>query len=137
MVELIFVIVILGILAAVAIPRLAASRDDAEVAKGRSEVSSIRSSIVLKRSQNLMSGGGANPATLDGATAGVAGALLFDEVLDYGIPAGSSSGKWRKDDANSYSFSANGAWIAFDYNATSGRFNCKNPDSQGCLDLTR
>ncbi|MSN97145.1 prepilin-type N-terminal cleavage/methylation domain-containing protein, partial [Campylobacter sp. FMV-PI01] len=30
MIELIFVIVILGILAAVAIPRLAATRDDAE-----------------------------------------------------------------------------------------------------------
>lgn len=33
MIELIFVIVILGILAAVAIPRLAATRDDAELAK--------------------------------------------------------------------------------------------------------
>ena len=31
MIELIFVIVILGILAAVAIPRLAATRDDAEM----------------------------------------------------------------------------------------------------------
>lgn len=137
MIEIVFAIVILGILAAVAIPRLAASRDDAELAKGRSEVSSIRSSIVLKRSQNLMSGGGANPATLDDATAGVAGALLFDKVLDYGIPAGANSGKWRKDDASSYSFNVNGAWIAFDYNATSGKFNCKDSSSQGCLDLTR
>ena len=33
MIELIFVIVILGVLASVAIPRLAATRDDAEVAK--------------------------------------------------------------------------------------------------------
>ena len=33
MIELIFVIVILGILAAVAIPRLAATRDDAEITK--------------------------------------------------------------------------------------------------------
>ncbi len=33
MIELIFVIVILGILAAVAIPRLAATRDDAKIAK--------------------------------------------------------------------------------------------------------
>jgi general secretion pathway protein G len=32
MIELIFVIVILGILAAVAIPRLAATRDDAKIA---------------------------------------------------------------------------------------------------------
>ncbi len=38
MIELIFVIVILGILAAVAIPRLAATRDDANIAKSLSEI---------------------------------------------------------------------------------------------------
>ena len=38
MIELIFVIVILGILAAVAIPRLAATRDDAEISKVASNV---------------------------------------------------------------------------------------------------
>jgi len=41
MIELIFVIVILGILAAVAIPRLAATRDDAKISKGASEVSTF------------------------------------------------------------------------------------------------
>ncbi|CZE46671.1 type II secretion system protein [Campylobacter geochelonis] len=39
MIELIFVIVILGILAAVAIPRLAATRDDAEITKTISNAS--------------------------------------------------------------------------------------------------
>ena len=38
MIELIFVIVILGILAAVAIPRLAATRDDAGISKVLSEI---------------------------------------------------------------------------------------------------
>ena len=38
MVELIFVIIILGILAAMAIPKLAATRDDAEIAKGASDL---------------------------------------------------------------------------------------------------
>ena len=47
MIELVFVIVILGILAAVAVPRLAASRDDAHIAKGRADVASIRSGILL------------------------------------------------------------------------------------------
>ena len=41
MVELIFVIVIIGILAAVAIPRLAATRDDAKVVTGLSEIAMI------------------------------------------------------------------------------------------------
>ena len=45
MIELIFVIVILGILAAVAIPRLAATRDDAEVAKASTNISTTISDI--------------------------------------------------------------------------------------------
>ena len=45
MIELIFVIVILGILAAVAIPRLAATRDDAEVAKAASNSATALSEV--------------------------------------------------------------------------------------------
>ncbi len=45
MIELIFVIVILGILAAVAIPKLAATRDDAKISKGASEVATIVADI--------------------------------------------------------------------------------------------
>ncbi len=41
MIELIFVIVILGILASVAIPKLAATRDDAKISKAASEVSTL------------------------------------------------------------------------------------------------
>ncbi len=45
MIELIFVIVILGILAAVAIPKLAATRTDAEVAKITTEVATLVSDL--------------------------------------------------------------------------------------------
>ncbi len=41
MIELIFVIVILGILAAVAIPRLAATRDDARAASLKTDISTV------------------------------------------------------------------------------------------------
>lgn len=41
MIELIFVIVILGILAAVAIPRLAATRDDAQVSAAASDIATL------------------------------------------------------------------------------------------------
>ncbi|MEZ7933981.1 MAG: prepilin-type cleavage/methylation domain-containing protein [Sulfurospirillum sp.] len=41
MIELIFVIVILGILAAVAIPRLAATRDDAAVSAATADISTL------------------------------------------------------------------------------------------------
>ena len=45
MIELIFVIVILGILAAVAIPRLAATRDDAEISKAATNIQTAISDI--------------------------------------------------------------------------------------------
>ena len=46
MIELIFVIVIIGILAAVAIPKLAATRDDATDAKVKANVATCLSDVV-------------------------------------------------------------------------------------------
>ena len=45
MIELIFVIVILGILAAVAIPKMMATRTDATITKGRADVKTISNEI--------------------------------------------------------------------------------------------
>jgi len=45
MIELIFVIVILGILAAVAIPRLAATRDDAKISKMASNITTAKTEV--------------------------------------------------------------------------------------------
>ena len=61
MIELIFVIVILGVLASVAIPRLAATRDDAEVAKAATNLTTAVSDLTAyytakgKFSSNLKS----------------------------------------------------------------------------------
>jgi len=46
MIELIFVIVILGILAAIAIPRLAATRDDAEVVKASTNFDTLQQDLM-------------------------------------------------------------------------------------------
>ena len=48
MIELVFVIVILGVLAAVAVPRFVATRTDAQVATARSDLSSVQKAIVAK-----------------------------------------------------------------------------------------
>ena len=45
MIELIFVIVILGILAAVAIPKLAATRDDAKISKMATDITTAKNEI--------------------------------------------------------------------------------------------
>ena len=48
MIELVFVIVILGVLAAVAVPRFVATRTDAQIATARSDMASAQKAIVAK-----------------------------------------------------------------------------------------
>jgi len=68
MIELIFVIVILGILAAVAIPRLAATREDAAAARVTQDADTVVTNITtaalatgtLAANLNTVAGGGAN-----------------------------------------------------------------------------
>ena len=56
MLEIIFVIVIIGILSAVAIPKFATNRDDATVTQGISTLASIRSAISQEAQRRQMEG---------------------------------------------------------------------------------
>jgi len=56
MVELIFVIVVIGILAAIAVPKLAATRDDAEISKAIAAVGAMRSAIATERQKRILGG---------------------------------------------------------------------------------
>ena len=78
MIELIFVIVILGILAAVAVPRLTATRDDAEIAKaatndiGAYYTSQGRFGTKAQMSNVVISGGGDLTIAANGTATGTA-----------------------------------------------------------------
>ncbi len=56
MVELIFVIVIIGIPAGIAIPKFAVTRDDAIITKGRSDVATIRAALATERQKRILRG---------------------------------------------------------------------------------
>lgn len=134
MIEIVFVIVILGILSAIAIPRLAATRDDAEVAKIRADVSSIRSAIISERQSRLIKGEHFYISTLDKNTSVLTydrdNVALFDgndsdhTLLRYPIftsrntnnPANTpNSGKWLKTGFNIYTVNVGGTLIPFTY----------------------
>ena len=69
MIELIFVIVILGVLASVAIPRLAATRDDAEVAKAATNLTTAVSDITAYyTAKGTFKGSGTSNVTFDKIT---------------------------------------------------------------------
>ncbi|MDP3266088.1 MAG: type II secretion system protein [Sulfuricurvum sp.] len=141
MIELIFVIVVLGILSAIAIPKFAATRDDAQIAKGRSDVAAIRSAIVSERQGRLLRGDSAYINKLHNNTA-----TLFDNngtatstILQYGIVTqANTNGHWQNSaDQNGtswvYKYRVLGSDNSFTYNPTNGTFTCTNGTSCGLL----
>jgi general secretion pathway protein G len=144
MVELVFVIVILGILTAIAIPRLAATRDDAEIAKGRSDIAAIRAAIISERQTRLMRGESAYITKLHNGTAGDF-TTLFDTngsstLLQYGIVTqDNKNGHWDNtvggtDHAWTYTFRVMNTDNTFTYNDQNGTFKCTS--GAHCGDLT-
>ncbi|MBN1839820.1 MAG: prepilin-type N-terminal cleavage/methylation domain-containing protein [Campylobacterales bacterium] len=138
MIEMVFVIVVLGILAGIAIPKLTVTRDDAMIVKGKSQVAAIRSGIALQKSKRLLEGD-VTALTLDSNTTTTAeGQELFKNVLDYPIISKNADGHWMKTNAG-YSFKILGQSIPFTYNATTG-FTCDTTNSstgENCKSLTQ
>ncbi len=142
MIELIFVIIVLGILAGVAIPKLSATRDDATIAKMRSDIGSIRAGIVNKRNAQMMRGNNAYPKLEDGCTG------LFCNILQYGITDSGANAKngWHKlkevDGVITYQASVGSKKTTFTYcnkntkTCKAGQFICNASDPL-CDTLTR
>ncbi len=132
MVELVFVIVILGILAAIAIPKFATTRVDAQIAKGRSDISSIRSAIVTERQSRIIKGDSSWISALSGASTN-----LFDgndtnhTLLMYGLTSSSASGQWSGTDPN-YTFKVGSSDCGFHYNSSNGKFDLNTSQASIC-----
>ena len=134
MIELIYVIVILGILSAVAIPKFASTRNMADIGVARSDVAVIRSAIMSERQSRLITGDNTYIPKLS-----VAGSTLFTgdgtkTLLTYGIVAGSSTadtGKWTAsgNTGKLYDFRADTVSVRFTYNSTTGLFTCDRTDT--------
>ena len=147
MIELIFVVVILGILTAIALPKFAGVREDAVISKGKAEVASIRAGIALLKSQRLLEGNVSLPLKLDAATADTPGATLFNggtygNVLSSPIYAKETNkdNGWTKTDDTTYKYYISGTPIPFTYSTTVGTFDCNATDGstgKNCKYLTR
>ena len=143
MIELIFVIVVLGILAAVAVPRLAATRTDAEISKGIADISSIRSAIITERQSRLITGD--NKYIKVGATANAKeldSGALFGGVLTYGLKDSASSGHWTNtggysdENTTTYDYQIGSTTVGFTYTRGTGIFDCTTQTDTYCSELT-
>jgi len=128
MIEAVFVIAIIGILASVAIPRFAANREDAVISVGRGDVAAIRSAIVSERQSRLIIGQTNFINSLD------QGGKLFGAVLQYGMTPGTNSGQWSGASPN-YVYNVSGTSVGFTYTPADGTFFCTSNCNKGFTDF--
>ncbi len=147
MMELVFVIVVIGILAAIAVPKLMVTRTDAVIVKGKSQVAAIRNGISLQKSRNMIKGDATPyPDKLDNVNVyNTDDKPLFyfndgnsSNILEYPIYSKKGAdGHWVKTAAKKYAFFVTqDKNVSFDYNSTTGSFDCNHTD-ENCKQLTQ
>ncbi len=154
MIELVFVIVVIGILSAVAIPKFAATRDDAVITKAMTTIASVRSALSTERQKRILRGEFDPLTAIDTGTANAEGDTIFDHydgdvneslVLQYPITSCSSAtsrGCWIKTAGNTYNYRMphNANDVTFTVDLTTFRMTCDDKTGStkdDCIMLTK
>ena len=131
LIELIFVIVVLGILSAIALPKFFGAHKDAVIATGKSDVSAIRAAILNERQKRLIKGEVGFITSLDsGVSNNAEGVTIFDNngtassgLLTYGVTTKDASGHWLKTGTNQYTYKIDDSTsCTFAYTPSNGKF---------------
>lgn len=136
MVELVFVIVVIGILAAIAVPKFAATRDDAQITKGLATLAAVRSSISTERQKQILRGEFGGITSLRPGSTGVFTKFNNDTngslVLEYDVESCQDRiGCWYTGDGVNYTFKTPTGDCK--YKLDSNRFN--EDGGAGCVDM--
>lgn len=152
MLELTFVIVVIGILSAVAIPKFAMTRDDAVVSKAKATVAAVRNAVSTERQKRILRGkfnkifklssnnGYDQPIfnAFDGNTS--------NPVLEYPLQScknATAQGCWKETTTGTqasptseytYKMPVSGSVI---FQLKNNRFDCKDLTNTYCIELTR
>ena len=138
--ELTFVIVIIGILSAIAIPKFAATRDDATVTKAITTVASVRNAVASERQKRILRG---NFVTItDLAKTNGTDKTIFDfydgnntagnEVLEYPLRSCKDSnarGCWISNANNTYIYRMPASSKDVSFTLGNSRFTCDPDDA--------
>ncbi len=142
MIELIFVIVVIGILAGIAIPRFAATRDDAEISKAKATVASVRAALSTERQLRVLRGDFTAITSLnaDGgafSTFSADGNGVKRSVLEGTVPTCADSGKTTACWDNAYKYTMpSGVGGSVTFTLANGQFTCDTTD-ENCKKLTQ
>lgn len=146
MIELIFVIVVIGILAAIAVPKMAATRDDATITKTIATIGSVRSALATERQKRILRGDFTAITSLNSTGTNVAFSTFSPDgdnntsnVLEYAVSdctgLGKSKGCWSESGGTyTYAMPTSDS-VAFII--TSSRFDCNDPTDSNCKLLTQ
>lgn len=140
--ELVFVVLILAILASFALPFFGQSKDEAKLLKAKMDYEMLVSALALMRNEAQIKGIKNFTPQLDTAKINSEKEKLFvcenlNTLCSYSLlqhPLYSSYKTWIKQEANLYRFFLNSKeYIDFFYNAQSGMLECLN--SKWCKEL--
>ncbi len=154
MIELIFVVVVIGILASIAIPRLAATRDDAEITKAIATIGAIKSSVATERQKRIIRGefnsitslhNDADVKIVFGTFSDDDGDGITSAVLETPVRACTATktdGCWQRgavgpagQEQYTYIMPDDQAQVGFQLN--NGVFECVNQADANCIELTQ
>ena len=150
MIELVFVIAVIGILATIAVPKFSATRDDAMATKAKTTVANIRTAMSSEVQRKILKADYTPISNLGGVTNSYDQPIFdyFDgntsgnRVLEYAPRScknSSATGCWMRTGANSYLYKMP-AGIGGDvkFNVSNNRFDCDTTyNSHGCRKLER
>ncbi len=135
-IELVFVIVILGILAGVAIPRLFSGIDEAKITKAKTQVANIRAGISSLYSKNIMAGNVDKCPELEKS---ISDDVLFENVIYPPIKKDSGDIKWHYENNSSsetnYTLKVGEYMVRFTYEKNTSKncaFECNDSNSPLC-----
>lgn len=151
MIELIFVIVVIGILATVAVPKLVMNRDDAIITKAKATVSAVRSALATQRQKRILKGDFDKIYQLSSSSA--LDTRIFDAldgntsnpVLEYGPISCKTAGRdgcWEVTTLGTdggtavYTFNMPTTGTPVVFTLDNNRFDCTESDAN-CKKLTR
>lgn len=126
MIELVFVILVLGILITVAIPKFADTKTQADIGKGRADIATIRAALINERQSRLLLGDATYISALSGAGAPT---KIFDgngssQLLTYGMTDSQTAGNWHKTSDTTYQYRVGDSINTFTYTVANGLFMC-------------
>jgi len=117
LIELLFVILAIGILAAIAMPKFTGALEQAKIAEVKSTVAAVRSGLQVYKNKHIMLGQNPYPGDLSGSSG------LFEKVLPHPVTQDTQKG-WEKVSTTRYKYHLDSGVIVFDYNPSTGSFDC-------------